>query len=60
MTKKKQLKPQNDNGHDWSKKLTFSDGVVITCCAICGLVRRSSGTSDPCKGPTWMRPFESF
>ena len=43
--------------HDWSKTVKLF-GKVLTCCAVCGIVRRKDKTENPCKGPTRMRPFE--
>ena len=43
--------------HDWSKTIKLF-GRALTCCAVCGLVRRKDKTENPCKGPTRMRPFE--
>ena len=43
--------------HDWSKTVRLF-GRVLTCCAVCGIVRRKDKTENPCKGPTRMRPSQ--
>ena len=35
--------------HVWSE-WKFSDGLTLTCCNLCGIVRRADDKNKPCRG----------
>lgn len=40
--------------HDWHERFN------LTCCKVCGIVRRADGKNKPCRGPMRLRPMERF
>jgi len=39
-----------DETHEWFER------YGLTCCKVCGIVRRADGQNKPCKGPVSVGP----